>query len=211
MADCIAVEKNKQLLMKTANDVETLVVNQAHRERFKLAGDRFYKEWTKWATDDSARQQQIRNYIKKSQASKDERLRTKTVEPPMPGYVFDEGCWIPYVEKPICPASKLIGDIRPNDDKEELENSYTLLTIIHDKLGEEFIQICCEPPMGLAALVGCINFNLTDVQKRLIKNALRRVKADFASGSKAGKINKTILFRWYLEGVALCILLPIYI
>jgi len=205
--DIISKEENKSFLQGIVNEVENLVINQTNRESFRLVAERFYKEWTKWTNAESAYKQQIRNYIEQARASKDPKLPTLKcanksclkpaklckpekcpyfiAEPPIPGYVFEEGCWIPYIEKPICPALRLTGDIRAKNDQEALNISYALLWIIHDWLGESYAPIYRKPPTELALFVGC-DFNLSkDKQKPFIQNAFDRVKNDSDSKQHA--------------------------
>jgi hypothetical protein len=82
------------------------------------------------------------------------------------------------------PGLKLVlskfGGIPPQNNKEALEKYYLLLIIIHDYLLEDYVPVCCKPPIGLAGLVGCLDFNLTNEEQTIIETALEHVKADLA-------------------------------
>jgi hypothetical protein len=173
-------QAHKEFLQKIACEVERLLVK--HQERFRQYGDEFYKKWTAYGEAYQQWRKKIEENVKEAWESKDKRLHTHTVEPPIPGYVFYDGCWIPYVEEPICPALRITGDIQPKSDEEVLENSYVLLIIIHDWVGKSFVPICHKPPIGLAGLVGCFNPNfIDDVAQTIIETSLEYVKADLAN------------------------------
>jgi hypothetical protein len=200
-------QKRKSFLLRIADEVEKLVVNQANRKVFERYTREFHKKLAGYEKSEKQRQQKIAEYRKKS--FKDERLRDKKSGPTKKGYVWyddsylrtgdpDKGFWGPRCkELPPYPGLKLrpvsLGGISPRNHKEELERDYPLLAIIHDSLLKSCAPISKDIwSVPLVGLVGCLDFNLNDEEQTIIETALEYVKADLPRRWRIGAWIKKI-------------------
>jgi len=200
-------QKHKPFLLRIANEVEKLVVNQANRKGFERYSREFHKKLAAYEKSEKQRQQKIAEYRKKS--FKDERLCDKKSGATKKGYVWyddsylrtgdpDKGFWGRRCkELPPYPGLKLIPvslrGISPRNHKEKLERDYPLLAIIHDSLLKSCAPISKDIwSVPLVGLVGCLDFNLKDEEQTIIETALEYVKVDLAKEKKKGIIRKIL-------------------
>ena len=179
-------------LQRISTEVAKLLANNMlNRERFKQYSDRFHKEWMAYIEAEQQLQKKIDDYRRRS--SECERLRDKKAGPLETDYVWyddspfstgdpNHGFWIPPCEKPIDPTLRLVtgpGGIPPRNNKEQLEQSYIWLIIIHDWMFPDRVPIDeNKHPDSLSKLNYIIGMNLAEKGRCIIEMALEDVKAD---------------------------------